>query len=99
MLHNPPFSISTNMETIPIPGAEVYYEKNSLSPEETTTLVNVLKTKCARERRRSSFGYVVPRDEVYYGDPEKSDKGGPSCISNWSSMEQPRARQTTRIGA
>jgi hypothetical protein len=29
----------------------------------------VLRTKCARERRRASFNYAVPRDEAYYGDP------------------------------
>jgi alkylated DNA repair dioxygenase AlkB len=69
MLHNPPFSSSTNMEAIPIPGAEIYYDKNFLSPEEATTLFNVLRTKCAWERRRSSFQHAVPRDEVYYGDP------------------------------
>jgi alkylated DNA repair dioxygenase AlkB len=69
MLHNPPFSSSTNMETIPIPGAEIYYDKNFLSPEEATTLFNVLRTKCAWERRRTSFQYAVPRDEAYYGDP------------------------------
>jgi alkylated DNA repair dioxygenase AlkB len=57
------------METIPIPGAEIYYEKNFLSPEEATALVNVLRAKCAWERRRSSFNYAVPRDEAYYGDP------------------------------
>jgi alkylated DNA repair dioxygenase AlkB len=69
MLHNPPFSSSTNMETIPIPGAEIYYDKNFLSPEEATTLFNVLRTQCRWERRRSSFQYAVPRDEAYYGDP------------------------------
>jgi alkylated DNA repair dioxygenase AlkB len=57
------------METIPIPGAEIYYEKNFLSPEEATALFNVLRTKCAWERRRSSLKYAVPRDEAYYGDP------------------------------
>ena len=53
------------METIPIPGAEIYYDKNFLSPEETTTLFNVLRAKCAWERRRSSFKHAVPRDEAY----------------------------------
>jgi hypothetical protein len=57
------------METIAIPGAEMYFEKNFLSPEEATTLLNVLRTKCAWERRRSSFNYAVPRDKAYYGDP------------------------------
>jgi alkylated DNA repair dioxygenase AlkB len=67
MPSNPAFSSS--METIQIPGAEIYYEKNFLSPEEATTLFNVLRRKCAWERRRSSFKYAVPRDEAYYGDP------------------------------
>jgi alkylated DNA repair dioxygenase AlkB len=57
------------METILIPGAEIYYEKNSLSPEEATTLFDLLRTKCAWERRKSSFKYPVPRDVAYYGDP------------------------------
>jgi alkylated DNA repair dioxygenase AlkB len=57
------------METIPISGAEIYYEKNFLSGEEATTLFDLLRTKCAWERRRSSFKYPVPRDEAYYGDP------------------------------
>src|SRR5215467_14167467 len=60
------------MEAIPIPGAEVYYEKNFLSSEEATALFDVLLTKCAWERRRASFSYAVPRDEVYYGDPGTS---------------------------
>jgi hypothetical protein len=57
------------METIPIQGAEIYYDKNFLSPEEATTFFNLLQTKCAWERRRASFKYAVPRDEAYYGDP------------------------------
>src|SRR5216683_1913357 len=57
------------METIPILGAEIHYDKNFLSPEEATTLFNLLRTKCAWERRKSSFKYAVPRDEAYYGDP------------------------------
>ena len=56
------------METIPIPETEIYYDKNFLSPEEATALFNVLRAKCAWERRRSSFNYAVPRDEAYYGD-------------------------------
>jgi len=56
------------METIPIPGAEIYYDKNFLSPEEATALFNALREKCAWERRKSSFKYAVPRDEAYYGD-------------------------------
>jgi alkylated DNA repair dioxygenase AlkB len=68
-LRNPPFSSHTTMETIPIPGAEIYYERNFLSTEEATTLFDVVRTKCVWERRRSSFNYAVPRDEAYYGDP------------------------------
>jgi len=65
LLHNQPFSSSTNMERTPIPGVEIFYERNFLSPAEPTSLFNVLRTKCAWERRRSSFKYAVPRDEAY----------------------------------
>jgi alkylated DNA repair dioxygenase AlkB len=57
------------METILIPGAEIYYDRNFLSPEEATTLFSLLQRRCAWERRKSSFKYPVPRDEAYYGDP------------------------------
>jgi alkylated DNA repair dioxygenase AlkB len=57
------------MERIPILGAEIYYDKNFLAPEEATTLFNLLLAKCPWERRRTSFKYSVPRDEAYYGDP------------------------------
>jgi alkylated DNA repair dioxygenase AlkB len=57
------------METIAIPGAGIYYQKNFLSPEEATALLNALRAKCAWERRRASFNYAVPRDEAYYGHP------------------------------
>jgi len=57
------------METIPIPGAEIYYDKNFLSSEQATILFNMLRMKCAWERRKSSFQHAVPRDEAYYGDP------------------------------
>src|SRR5215472_9354909 len=70
MPHNQPFSTSRNMETIPIPGAEIYYDRDFLSPEEATDLFNVLREKCAWERRRASFNHAVPRDEAYYGDPK-----------------------------
>ena len=56
------------METILIPGAEIHYAETFLAPGEATTLFNALLGKCAWTRRRSSFGYVVPRDEAYYGD-------------------------------
>jgi len=57
------------MELIPIPGAEIYYEQNFLTPEEATVLFKVLREKCAWERRITSFRSPVPRDEAYYGDP------------------------------
>jgi alkylated DNA repair dioxygenase AlkB len=58
------------METISIPGAEIYYDKIFLSCEEATALFNELRTKCAWERRRTSFGNAVPRNEAYHGDSE-----------------------------
>jgi len=57
------------METIPISGAEIYYEKNFLPAGEASILFNILLTKCPWQRHRSSFKYAVPRDEAYYGDP------------------------------
>jgi hypothetical protein len=57
------------METIPIRGAEIYYDKNFLPAEEATILFNILLRNCAWQRHRSSFKYAVPRDEAYYGDP------------------------------
>jgi hypothetical protein len=59
------------MELIPIPGAEVYYDEHFLQPEEAL-LFNTLLSKCAWERRKASFGYAVPRDEAYYGDPRNA---------------------------
>jgi alkylated DNA repair dioxygenase AlkB len=60
------------MERLPISGAELYFEKNFLSREEATALVRALLSKCAWERRRTSFKSAVPRDEAYYGDPGTS---------------------------
>ncbi len=57
------------METISIPGAEIYYDRNFLPADEATKLFDVLQAKCAWERRRTSFKSAVPRDEAYYGDP------------------------------
>jgi alkylated DNA repair dioxygenase AlkB len=57
------------METIPIPGAEIYYDENFLPTEGATILFDALRTRCAWERRKSSFNYAVPREEAYYGDP------------------------------
>ena len=57
------------MDTILIPGAEIYYDKKFLPAEEATILFNNLLTKCHWQRHRSLFKYAVPRDEAYYGDP------------------------------
>jgi alkylated DNA repair dioxygenase AlkB len=57
------------MKLIPIPGAEIYYDARFLPALEATQLFNTLLSKCAWERRKASFGYAVPRDEAYYGDP------------------------------
>jgi alkylated DNA repair dioxygenase AlkB len=58
-----------DMDRIPIPGAEIYYDKNFLSTEEASALFEVLMTKSTWERRKASFNHAVPRDEAYYGDP------------------------------
>jgi alkylated DNA repair dioxygenase AlkB len=57
------------METIRISGGEIYYDERFLLPEEATRFFNALLSKCDWERRRTSFGHAVPRDEAYYGDP------------------------------
>jgi alkylated DNA repair dioxygenase AlkB len=57
------------MDSIPIPGAEVYYDEHFLPTEQATQLFNTLLSGCAWERRRTSFGHAVPRDEAYYSDP------------------------------
>jgi alkylated DNA repair dioxygenase AlkB len=57
------------MENIPIAGADIYYEKDFLLREEATILFQALLSKCAWERRKTSFKGAVPRDEAYYGDP------------------------------
>lgn len=57
------------MDSIPIPGAEIYYDEHFLPAEEATQLFNTLLSKGAWERHRTSFGHTVPRDEAYYGDP------------------------------
>ena len=57
------------MDSIPIPGAEIYYDEHFLQPAEATRLFKALLRKCAWERRKASFGYAVPHDEAYYGDP------------------------------
>lgn len=57
------------MQAIVIPGAEIYYDALFLPPHEASHFFTALLNKCAWERRRTSFGYPVPRDEAYYGDP------------------------------
>jgi len=57
------------MELIPIPGADLYYDPHFLQPDEAVQYFDVLLSKCVWERRRTSFGPPVPRDEAYYGDP------------------------------
>jgi hypothetical protein len=57
------------IETIQIAGAEVYYDKYFLAADEATQFFDALLSKCAWERRKTSFGHAVPRDEAYYGDP------------------------------
>lgn len=57
------------LEPILIPGAELYYDRSFLSSNESSQYLNTLLTKCSWQRRKASFGYDVPRDEAYYGDP------------------------------
>jgi alkylated DNA repair dioxygenase AlkB len=57
------------MELLPIPGAEIYFEPRFLPPAEATQILDTLMHKCVWQRRPGSFGYSVPRDEAYYGDP------------------------------
>jgi len=57
------------MDVILIPGAELYYDGHFLSTDEATHCFEILLKKCSWERRRASFGQIVPRDEAYYGDP------------------------------
>ena len=56
------------MQTILLPGAEIYYDRNFLNAEEATRLFDILRTECAWQRHRTSFNHAVPRDEAYYGD-------------------------------
>jgi hypothetical protein len=57
------------IETILFPGAVIYYGRKFLNAQEATILFDVLRTKCAWQRHRTSFGPAVPRDEsVCYGD-------------------------------
>jgi alkylated DNA repair dioxygenase AlkB len=58
------------MNLLAIPNAEIYYEPKFLPPQEAESLFRALLEKCAWQRRTTSFGGPVPRDEAYYGDPE-----------------------------
>jgi alkylated DNA repair dioxygenase AlkB len=57
------------MESIPIGGAQIYYDAHFLPSQEATELLYTLLSTCAWQRRQTSFGHAVPRDEAYYGDP------------------------------
>jgi alkylated DNA repair dioxygenase AlkB len=57
-----------DMEAILIPGAEIYYDKAFLFPDEANILFDVLCKNCAWDRRKGLFNFGVPRDEAYYGD-------------------------------
>jgi alkylated DNA repair dioxygenase AlkB len=58
------------MNAIQIPGADLYYEPHFLPADETGHFLDALLAKCAWQRYKTSFGYPVPRDEAYYGDPD-----------------------------
>lgn len=60
---------SPNVDALAIRGAEIYYYRHFLPPDEATALLNTLFAACPWERRKTSFKSVVPRDEAYYGDP------------------------------
>ena len=49
------------METISVAGAEIYYDKNVLAPEEATKLLDVLEKGTVH----TSFKSAVPRDEAF----------------------------------
>ena len=57
------------MRALAIPGAEIYYEEHFLASGEAAEFFSALLKRCAWERHKTSFGYPVPRDEAYYGDP------------------------------
>lgn len=57
------------LEQIPIVGAEIYYDGQFLGTQEASEFFDALLSKCPWERRKTSFGSAVPRDEAYYGDP------------------------------
>jgi len=57
------------MDALSIPGAEIHYDPHFLPAGEASRIFNALLSECSWERRRGPFGYAVPRDEAYYGDP------------------------------
>lgn len=56
------------IEEISLPGAELYYIENFLSPPQATSYFHALFKNCHWQRRNGPFGHPVPRDEAYYGD-------------------------------
>lgn len=57
------------MELLRIAGAEIYFDPHFLPAAEATQTFGTLMSRCAWQRRPGPFGYPVPRDEAYYGDP------------------------------
>ena len=58
------------LSALQVPGAELYYDPNFLSPNEANHYFDALMSKCDWKRHRTSFGSPVPRDEAYYGDAD-----------------------------
>ena len=58
------------MTLLPIPGAQLYYARQFLTPDEADHLLERLMSKCVWQRHKTSFGQPVPRDEAYYGDAD-----------------------------
>jgi alkylated DNA repair dioxygenase AlkB len=56
------------LKSIPISGAELYYDGSFLPSKQATLLFNALLSKCRWKRHMATFGHFVPRDEAYYGD-------------------------------
>jgi alkylated DNA repair dioxygenase AlkB len=56
------------MERLQIPQAEVYYDAQFLSLEESDSLLETLLSRGDWQRRKGMFGHQVPREEAYYGD-------------------------------
>ena len=58
------------LSPLQVPGAELYYDPNFLSPDEANHYFDALIHKCDWKRHRTSFGSPVPRDEAYYSDAD-----------------------------